>query len=197
MLSATIAAGLGLHPKAAGVLQYGGSWAGAYLLRRGLYMPWELNGMLEPALCAEGLRRLAPLSGIAAALNSGRRLGDFDRVAALETSLYMRNQLLRDADWAGMAHSIEIRVPYVDPFFLSALPSGAVLAAVDAKAAVADIPDPPLPLASRQRAKTGFATPIGRWISEAAGAKDTTFSAASRAWAVRVWQSGWTGHVFA
>lgn len=26
----------------------------------------------------------------------------------------MRNQLLRDADWAGMAHSLEIRVPFVD-----------------------------------------------------------------------------------
>jgi asparagine synthase (glutamine-hydrolysing) len=186
-----------LHPKAAGVVQYGGSWAGAYLLRRGVYMPWELGGVLDPEVCEEGLRRLAPLSRIAAALNSGRRLGDFDCVAALETSLYMRNQLLRDADWAGMAHSIEIRVPYVDPFFLSALPSGVVLAAVDAKAAVADIPNPPLPEISRHRAKTGFATPIGRWISEAAGAEDATFSTASRAWALRVWQSGWSGPAFA
>jgi hypothetical protein len=49
---------------------------------------------------------------------------DFDRVAALETALYMRNQLLRDADWAGMSHGVEIRVPYVDPFFLAALPPG-------------------------------------------------------------------------
>jgi asparagine synthase (glutamine-hydrolysing) len=80
MITASIAAGLDLHPKAAGVLQYGGSWAGAYLLRRGLYMPWELDGMLDPEVCAEGLRRLAPLSRIAAALNAGRRLGDFDRV---------------------------------------------------------------------------------------------------------------------
>ena len=36
------------------------------------------------------------------------------KVAALETSLYMRNQLLRDADWAGMAHGLEVRVPLVD-----------------------------------------------------------------------------------
>src|SRR5439155_60827 len=33
-LSAAIGAGLGAHPKAAGLLQYGGTWAGAYLLRR-------------------------------------------------------------------------------------------------------------------------------------------------------------------
>ena len=30
------------EPKAAGLLEYGGSYAGAYLLRRGLFMPWEL-----------------------------------------------------------------------------------------------------------------------------------------------------------
>jgi asparagine synthase (glutamine-hydrolysing) len=190
LMSAAISLGMGVHPKAAGVLQYGSSWAGAYLLRRSVYMPWELDDLLEPALLEEGLRRLAPLSRIAAELQTGRPLGDFDRVATLETSLYMRNQLLRDADWAGMAHSIEIRVPYVDPFFLAALPPGDVLAAVNAKEAVADIPVPPLPAASRGRAKTGFVTPVGRWIRETTGtAEDVTFSAASRAWALRIGQA--------
>ncbi|HKH68513.1 MAG TPA: asparagine synthase (glutamine-hydrolyzing), partial [Reyranella sp.] len=144
-LSAAINAGLRLHPKAAGLLQYGGDWAGAYLLRRSVYMPWELDGLIDPGLVADGLRRLAPLSHIAAALQGARPLGDFDRVAALETALYMRNQLLRDADWAGMSHGVEIRVPYVDPFFLAALPPGDVLARVNAKDAVADVPVPPLP----------------------------------------------------
>ena len=168
-LSAAIDAGLGLHPKAAGLLQYGGDWAGAYLLRRSVYMPWELDELIDPALVADGLRRLAPLSHIAAALQGARPLGDFDRVAALETALYMRNQLLRDADWAGMSHGVEIRVPYVDPFFLAALPPGDVLARVNAKDAVADVPVPPLPAAVRERRKTGFVTPVGRWLREAAG----------------------------
>jgi asparagine synthase (glutamine-hydrolysing) len=194
-LSAAISAGIDLHPKSAGVLQYGGNWAGAYLLRRSVYMPWELEDLLDPALLADGLRRLAPLSHIAAALQADRPLGDFDRVATLETTLYMRNQLLRDADWAGMSHGVEIRVPYVDPFFLAALPPGDVLARIDAKHAVADVPVPPLPSDIRDRRKTGFATPVGRWL---AGSTDkptqasVDFSAASRSWAKRVWQSGWT-----
>lgn len=199
-MSAAIGAGLGVHPKAAGLLQYGGSWAGAYLLRRSVYMPWELDDLLDPAMLKEGLRRLAPLRRIGAVLRDGGALGDFDRVAALETSLYMRDQLLRDADWAGMAHSVEIRVPYVDPFFLAALPPGDALAAANAKAAVADVPDPPLPAASRNRRKTGFVTPVGRWLQEASGvpasgARDgkVNFSVASRDWALRVWQAGWTG----
>ncbi|MBN9088932.1 MAG: asparagine synthase (glutamine-hydrolyzing) [Reyranella sp.] len=197
LMSSSIASGAHLHPKAAGVVQYGGDWAGAYLLRRGVYMPWELDGLLDPKLVEEGLRRLAPLSHIAAELQAGRGLSDFDRVAALETSLYMRNQLLRDADWAGMAQSIEIRVPYVDPFFLAALPPGDVLAAIKAKEAVADVPQPPLPDASRARPKTGFTTPVGRWMHDASsasgGASDIGFSSASRVWARRVWQAGWTG----
>jgi asparagine synthase (glutamine-hydrolysing) len=199
-LSAAIDAGLRLHPKAAGLLQYGGDWAGAYLLRRSVYMPWELDELIDPGLVADGLRRLAPLSHIAAALHDARPLGDFDRVAALETALYMRNQLLRDADWAGMSHGVEIRVPYVDPFFLAALPAGDVLARVNAKDAVADVPVPPLPAAVRERRKTGFVTPVGRWLREAAGTPAggaVDFSAASRSWALRVWQNGWTTPVVA
>ena len=178
-LSAAIDAGLGLHPKAAGLLQYGGDWAGAYLLRRSVYMPWELDELIDPALVADGLRRLAPLSHIAAALHGARPLGDFDRVAALETALYMRNQLLRDADWAGMSHGVEIRVPYVDPFFLAALPSGDVAGARQrqgrggrrARAAAAGgrpraaqdgLRDAGRPLAARGRRHAGRRA---RWIS--------------------------------
>ena len=136
-----------------------------------------------PRWCEEGLRRLAPLSRIAAELQAGRPLGDFDRVAALETSLYMRNQLLRDADWAGMAHSIEIRVPYVDPFFLAALPPGDVLAAINAKEAVADCRSRRCRTASRNRAKTGFVD-AGRPLdarSDAATARGRRPSPARRA----------------
>ena len=33
-------------PKFAGLLEYGSSYAGAYLLRRALHMPWELPRLL-------------------------------------------------------------------------------------------------------------------------------------------------------
>ena len=46
---------------------------------------------------------------------------DVARVCALESAHYMRNQLLRDADWAGMAHGVEIRVPLVDVTLLRSL----------------------------------------------------------------------------
>src|SRR6516162_911333 len=47
-------------PKALGLLEYARSWAGAYMLRRGLFLPYELNEVMDPDLAREGLRRLKP-----------------------------------------------------------------------------------------------------------------------------------------
>src|SRR5215468_4190608 len=104
-------------PKALGILEYGRSWAGAYLLRRGLFLPFELKEIMDPEVAREGLRRLQPLRRLAANLkpDPGSNIG---RVCALESAHYMRNQLLRDADWAGMAHGVEVRVPLVDATLL-------------------------------------------------------------------------------
>ncbi len=84
----------------------------------------------------EGLRRLKPLRAMAAELVPDPG-GATARICALESTQYMRNQLLRDADWAGMAHSLEIRVPMVDWRLTEALaPSIATLAAGAGKAAL-------------------------------------------------------------
>ena len=114
----TMAPGLARsQPKSLGVLEYANSWAGAYLLRRGLHLPHEMAQMMDPDFAREGLRRLKPLRRLAATLTPDPG-SDVGRVCALESAHYMRNQLLRDADWAGMAHSLEIRVPLVDCHFV-------------------------------------------------------------------------------
>ena len=100
------------------MLEFGGSYAGAYLLRRGLFMPWELGDVLERDIVEQGLRRLAPLQPDRARARAASTLGAYAKVATLEASLYMRNQLLRDTDWASMAHSLEVRVPLVDSVLL-------------------------------------------------------------------------------
>ncbi len=41
-----------------------------------------------------------------------------DMTSLLEIKIYMKNQLLRDTDWASMANSVEIRVPFLDYNFL-------------------------------------------------------------------------------
>ncbi len=157
------------RPKALGLLEHSSTWAGTYLLRRGLFLPSELREVMDPEIAREGMRRLNPLRRLEAILvpDPGSDVG---RVCALESAHYMRNQLLRDADWAGMAHSLEIRVPLVDFALLGALaPAIPTITHGAGKAALAAAPSVPLPSEIVERAKSGFGVPIGAWLSAAAG----------------------------
>jgi asparagine synthase (glutamine-hydrolysing) len=156
------------RPKTLGMLDYAGSWAGAYLLRRGLFLPDELTALLGPDVARQGLERLAPLVRLQATLQPDPG-SDNGRVAALESAHYMRNQLLRDADWAGMAHGIEIRTPLVDIGILKRLASVIPCLTPGAgKAALGAAPSLPLPEDVMRRAKTGFGVPTGAWTDAAA-----------------------------
>ena len=170
-------------PKLAGMLEYGGDYAGAYLLRRGLFLPFELKDMLDEELVREGLAGLAPLERLRAAALTPDPGAPTARVASLEANSYLRHQLLRDSDWAGMAHSLEIRTPLVDYTLLRALaPVIPALTAGAGKTALAAAPSLPLPEAMVRRAKSGFGLPMGKWLNSATVSK----GAASRAWAQRV-----------
>jgi asparagine synthase (glutamine-hydrolysing) len=113
------------------------------------------------------MRRLAPLQRVEGVLDPSP-LSPTAKVATLESSLYLRNQLLRDTDWASMAHSLEVRVPLVDPILLRSV---AELTAGPAnngshalKALIGRSPSLALPASIMQRRKTGFTTPIGQWL---------------------------------
>jgi asparagine synthase (glutamine-hydrolysing) len=156
------------RPKALGLLQYSNRWTGVYLLRRGLFLPHELAEVMYPALAREGLRRLRPLCHLGECLEPDPG-SDVGRVCALESTNYLRNQLLRDADWAGMAHSLEIRVPLVDIALLKSLaPVLPALTHGAGKTALARAPTPALPDEIRTRTKTGFGVPTGAWMSAVA-----------------------------
>jgi len=153
-------------PKLAGIFEYGGTYPGAYLLRRGLFMPWELKEILGEEMAREGLRRLAPLRMIENAIKPDPRL-PYSRVATLEASLYMRNQLLRDTDWASMAHSIEVRVPLVDSEVLKSLaPVLSRQPELASKRLLAKIATPSLPSSVCERDKTGFTVPLNSWMEK-------------------------------
>ncbi|MGR8934978.1 MAG: asparagine synthase (glutamine-hydrolyzing) [Gammaproteobacteria bacterium] len=157
----------GCNPKIAGLLKYGGSYAGAYLLKRGLFMPWELPALIGTEAARQGLEALHPLEHIEQQALQPCPGNAFARVAALEASLYMRNQLLRDADWAGMAHSLEIRVPLVDSVLLKRLiPLLLIRTTINGKQLLASSPKKPLPQAITTRQKTGFVLPFRQWLAE-------------------------------
>jgi asparagine synthase (glutamine-hydrolysing) len=127
-------------------------------------MPWELEALIDKDVVSEGLRRLRPLQHIEAVLNPMPRTS-FGRVASLEATLYMRNQLLRDADWASMAHSLEVRVPLVDVHLLRAVaPTMIALPTGAGKRCLAMSPKLALPSDIIARRKTGFGTPVNEWL---------------------------------
>lgn len=51
-------------PKYAGLFEYGGKYGGSYLLRRGLYMPWELPEFLDGEMVREGWNDLKTLTNL-------------------------------------------------------------------------------------------------------------------------------------
>ena len=155
-----------LGPKYAGLLKFGGTYPGAYFLRRGLFMPWELGSVIGQEIANEGLKRLHLLDHFRQAIEPDPKT-PFGRVAALEASLYMRNQLLRDTDWAGMSHSLEIRTPYIDTPLLTALAPILVSSKTPfrhPKQLLTTSVKTPLPSKVLNRSKTGFQVPFGQWL---------------------------------
>lgn len=149
-------------PKYAGLLEYGGTLGGAYLLRRSLYMPWELGQVLGADLARQGWQDLqcsTRLDATTAGIGHDRLA-----VSALEMSWYMRHQLLVDSDWASMAQSMELRVPFLDVPLLRAVAPWLAAHPELSKPALAAAIAPQLPQALINKPKTGFSIPVRDWL---------------------------------
>ncbi|MEO8276047.1 MAG: asparagine synthase (glutamine-hydrolyzing) [Thermoanaerobaculia bacterium] len=186
------------RPKMAGVLRYGGSFAGSYLLRRALYLPDEVHAMLAGARLVDGEKieksdRRG--TGYDAAFDTWERLSEtalgdppahllhdpWQVVQRLESTMYLRHQLLRDADWAGLAHGVEIRTPLVDARLRQRL--GQVNfepARSQGKAALVQSLAPELPAEIFARKKSGFQLPIADWLEPMKAGKPTPVGEQSR-----------------
>jgi asparagine synthase (glutamine-hydrolysing) len=173
-----------ISPKMGEIVHYGATYAGAYLVKRGRFLASELPALLGAEIAAEGLKRLDLLGLIEQAVTPDPG-NSFARVAALESSLYLRNQLLRDMDWASMAHSLEVRVPLVDAHLLRKIAPALVTRRERGKQLLAAAPRPPLPAEVRQRRKTGFTLPIKEWLAQESNGP---VEFGKRSWARKVYE---------
>ena len=151
---------------------------GLYQLGRGLFMPEELPLLMGATDAGEGLEALGDFasSHVASAARWGAA-----QVALLESTRYLRNQLLRDSDWASMAHSVELRTPLVDARLSEELcPYIESFVHGRGKQLLAECPERPLPRAILARDKTGFGLPLDAWLRAA-----TPPSATPAPWARR------------
>ena len=109
----------------------------------------------------------------------------FQVISAWELRTYMTDVLLRDSDVFSMAHSLELRVPFVDRVLLEWLwpqPHWFKYDPHRTKRALADATADLVPAAIRNRKKQGFTLPFALWMKgELKPFLDETFSRSSLA----------------
>ncbi len=109
----------------------------------------------------------------------------FQIISAWELRTYMTDVLLRDSDVFSMAHSLELRVPFVDRVLLEWLwpqPAWFKYDPRQTKRALADATADIVPAAIRNRPKRGFTLPFAQWmLGDLKPFLDETFSRSSLA----------------
>jgi asparagine synthase (glutamine-hydrolysing) len=164
--------GLGLLPgprpwrKLGDALARPASPASAYLACRGLFSPSEARALVGPDLWKAAWEAFDPIQEIAERAAPDGSL--FSWVSRAELRTYTHHQLLRDTDVMSMAHSLEVRVPFLDHRLLETvlrLPESTKRERGKPKSllvrAVADL----LPEVIRaRRDKRGFVFPFDTWL---------------------------------
>lgn len=153
------------RPKIRWLPRYGGDFDSAYMLQRSVLAPEELRALLPDDAVSAGLEALAAGAGPMLDASCDPQA----KVSLLESTRYLRNQLLRDSDWASMAHSLELRTPLTDWTLLQRLaPHSRALGHGKGKRMLAAAPRKPLPDSIVNRRKTGFGLPMGAWLRDLA-----------------------------
>ena len=138
----------------------------AYMVRRRLFTSWQIQQMY-PASGLSGWYRGIPCEQfeLLESLISDRDAPD--ALGLMEMEQYMGQQLLRDTDVIGMAHSLEIRVPFLDADFASLalrLPSSARKPGTMQKHRFVEAIREWLPPETVSRPKQGFSMPFESWM---------------------------------
>ena len=149
-------------------LQWVESPPGLYALARLLLWPEEKGALYSPQVQARFRKRKAD-EDILAMLDSLVRVGErpWSALSELEMQVYMGWRTLRDTDTMSMAHSLEVRVPFVDHHvveFVYGLPPGWERRWGHPKrlleASLRDV----IPPGISDKKKQGFALPMAKWM---------------------------------
>ena len=135
-----------------------------YFYTRLLFTPAQVlgllncNGVVAPEPWQDWLAQIA---------RESEPLDDFTSVSCLESRSYMANTLLRDTDAMSMAHSLEVRVPFLDhPLveFVSRLPGRVKSAAGVPKSLLVEAMGDLLPGEVVSQRKRTFTLPWEHWL---------------------------------
>ncbi len=132
----------------------------AYVASRTLFSPSQIRLLIAKS---DGM---ASAAGSPSATDSDG-LTLLQQVSLYETTGYMRNTLLRDSDVFSMAHSLELRVPFVDrdvARVAMSLPDSVKLRRGVSKPILFEAMEDLLPASLQAQPKRGFTLPFERWM---------------------------------
>lgn len=147
----------------------------AYLTRRGLFSIEQIKQLVTPEIWKAGIQHFDAVAHVAAradCANMQRQIhskeGLFEWVTRAELSTYTHHQLLRDTDVMSMAHSLEVRVPFLDHVLVEKalrLPARSKQEGTGPKPLLRAALGSVLPPMIRDRQdKQGFTIPFDRWL---------------------------------
>jgi asparagine synthase (glutamine-hydrolysing) len=183
------------RPKIRDLMECGDRSSEIYSLYRGLFATSDIARLLDKELVEEGLEELNYYESLEKYIQP-KLSNDFFRLSVLESSAYLRNQLLRDADWCGMAHSVEIRTPFVDIELLKEMaPLINHTRQFSGKKLLRDAIKPIVPKEICNRSKTGFGIPMQEWMQklEDSSSLQRVGLGETQRWH---WSKKWALHVF-
>jgi asparagine synthase (glutamine-hydrolysing) len=133
-----------------------------YLVNRGIFAPDQIASILSCSLqdVRDALHELKDIK-----IDASATL--LEQNASREFSIYMRNQLLRDADVMSMWHGLEIRVPFLDQAFIHTVNSidpALLFQPKKGKHLLIKAFQEAIPQAVWDRAKQGFTFPFQTWM---------------------------------
>ena len=151
--------------KVAALWKDSGSLPDPYYFGRMLFTPEQVSGLLigQTRPGTQSLWR----DWLTESALQARQLDSFAAVSCLEAESYLVNTLLRDTDSMSMAHSLEVRVPFLDhPLveFVTHLPQEVKLSKGTPKALLVAALEDLLPAEVVHQAKRGFTFPWETWL---------------------------------
>jgi len=150
--------------KLAGIYDYGRDLNSSFMLLRSVFLPFEIREFLSEKELIDANKdiNLMKISMDEISDIKDQRIA----IMYLEMKYYLCSKLLRDADWASMSHSVELRTPFVDwHFFKKILPIVKFNKQFSKSNLLDNFPNE-VTKKLRKRKKTGFMIPHQSFLDE-------------------------------
>ena len=149
-----------------GGLAYVDSINSLYALSRIVFWPSQKSRLFAQSVWDTDVKGVDSV-GLLRNYVSGRESDLVQQISALEIRNYLGHMTLRDTDAMSMAHSLEVRVPWLDHKlveFTYSLPAALKMRTGRTKYLLQEIARDLLPADILSRPKAGFELPIGYWL---------------------------------